>query len=183
MTWKNYAAFILVSNIIPPSKTSCVLMQVPTTQAIIFRLAMETWEWGYLWYAQAVCYLVLSLLCSFLLDNHIQPSSIQSRGRRVRKSSRYDNILLFTTGVWHGTRFSTGHQVLTNVYFFGFDYIDYRKFHVSSCNITLLFTNFFIIAKHLNPERGYLLSSAMLEGNTTISFHMQDTGFPFSRRL
>ena len=29
------------------------------------------------------------------------------------------------------------------MHFFGFDYIDYRKFHVSSCNITLLFMNFF----------------------------------------
>ena len=45
MTRKSYAAFILVSNTIPPSKTSCVLMQVPTTQTITFRSALGgTWN-------------------------------------------------------------------------------------------------------------------------------------------
>ena len=42
MTRKNYATFILVSNAIPPYKTSCMLMQVHTTQTVIFRLAMES---------------------------------------------------------------------------------------------------------------------------------------------
>ena len=43
------------------------------------------------------------------------------------------------------------------MYFFGFDYIDYRKFHVSSCNITLLFTNFFYYSKAFKSGKRLLI--------------------------
>ena len=55
MIRKSYATFILVSSTIPLSKISCMLMQVPTAQTIIFRLVISI----------SYCCLKLSLLYFF----------------------------------------------------------------------------------------------------------------------
>ena len=67
---------------------------------------------------------------------------------------------------------------------FDIDFIhNVSYFYCSYQNITPM--NFLIlyIAKPLNLEKGCLLFSAVPEENTIILSHMQDTEFPFSKKL